>query len=128
VFFLASLPELVFCLQVRPSGAYPRVEYMKSSSLQGRLLALPSNIRLGWKGLQGTNTRSLLRTFVNYGLKKFYNIEPCLQELIVDFLQCPNIFVPPSILYVCLFHIENFFILTFILFDLNWIFVFDQNL
>ncbi len=52
---MASLPSLFYCLQVRP-GAYPRVEYMKSSSLQGRLLALPTNIRLGWEGLQGTNT------------------------------------------------------------------------
>jgi hypothetical protein len=32
------------------------VEYMKSSSLQGKLLALTTNIRLGWKGLQGKNT------------------------------------------------------------------------
>jgi len=31
-------------------GAYP------SESLQGRPLALPTNIRLGWKGLPRTNT------------------------------------------------------------------------
>jgi hypothetical protein len=38
-------------------------------------LALPSNIRLGWRGLSGTNT-SLLRTFINYDCKKFYNVGP----------------------------------------------------
>ncbi len=36
---------------------------------------LPTNIRLDRKGLPGTNT-SLLRNFVNYGCKKFYNIGP----------------------------------------------------
>ncbi len=35
--------------------------------------ALPVNIRLGWKGLPGTNTGSL-RKSVNYGRKKFYRI------------------------------------------------------
>ncbi len=36
---------------------------------QGRLLALPTNNRLGCKGLTGTN--SLLRTFVHYGRNFF---------------------------------------------------------
>ncbi len=35
--------------------------------LQGRILALPTNIRLGWKGLPGI---SILRKFVNYGRKR----------------------------------------------------------
>jgi hypothetical protein len=34
-------------------------------------MALPANIRLGWKGLPGTNA-SLLRKFVNNVRKKFY--------------------------------------------------------
>jgi hypothetical protein len=29
---------------------------MSGAPLLGRLLALPTNIRLGWKGLSGTNT------------------------------------------------------------------------
>jgi len=41
-------------------------EHFSGALLLGRLLDLPANIRLGWK--------SLLRTFVNYGRKKFYNI------------------------------------------------------
>jgi hypothetical protein len=40
-----------------------------------RLLALPANIRLEWEGLPGTKHSSLLQTFVNYGPKKFYNVE-----------------------------------------------------
>jgi hypothetical protein len=39
---------------LRP-GANPRVEHMKGASL-GLTLALPANIRLGWKGLPGANT------------------------------------------------------------------------
>jgi hypothetical protein len=41
----------------------------------GRDPALPANIRLGWKGLAGTNT-SLLRKSVNYDRKKFYSTGP----------------------------------------------------
>jgi len=60
-------------LRVRP-GAYPRVEHLKGASL-GLSLALPANIRLGWKGLPGPNT-SLLRKSVNCGCKKFYSTGP----------------------------------------------------
>ncbi len=49
---LSSL--LVYCLRARP-GVYPRVEHLKGSSI-GWAPALPTNIRLGWKRLQGTNT------------------------------------------------------------------------
>ncbi len=51
---LATISSLVYCLWVRP-GAHPRVEHLKCSSLR-KALALPANIRLGWKGLPGTNT------------------------------------------------------------------------
>ncbi len=44
----------VLCLWVRP-GIYPRAEHHKCASL-GLTLALLENIRLGWKGLAGTNT------------------------------------------------------------------------
>ncbi len=33
-----------------------RVKHLLGAPLQGRPLALPTNIRLGWKGLPGTNT------------------------------------------------------------------------
>jgi hypothetical protein len=38
-------------------------------------MLLPTNIRLGWKGLLGRNA-SLLRTFLNYDRKKFYSTGP----------------------------------------------------
>jgi hypothetical protein len=38
--------------------------------LSGRLLALPANIRLGWKGLPGTNALFYYKNFVNYVDKK----------------------------------------------------------
>jgi hypothetical protein len=37
-------------------GAYPRLEYLKGAPLLGGLLTLPTNIRLNWEGLLGTNT------------------------------------------------------------------------
>jgi hypothetical protein len=43
----------------------------------GRLLALSTNIRLGWQYLPGKKHSSLLRKSVNYGQKKSYNIGPC---------------------------------------------------
>ncbi len=36
--------------------AYPKVKYLSDVPLLGRPLALPINVRLGWKVLQGTNT------------------------------------------------------------------------
>ncbi len=39
--------------------------------LQGQALALPANIRLGWKGSPGTKHSSLLQKSVNYVRKSF---------------------------------------------------------
>jgi hypothetical protein len=47
------------------------LKYLSTALLWGRFLALLANIRLGWKGLPGTNT---LGTFLNYGRKKSHNI------------------------------------------------------
>ncbi len=49
------------------------------------LLAFPTNIRLGWKGLRRTN--SLLRKSINNGCKKFYRIGPNVRE---DFVALTN--------------------------------------
>ncbi len=35
---------------------------------------MPTNIRLGWKGLPGTNALAIYQKIVTYGRKKFYNI------------------------------------------------------
>ncbi len=54
VFVPGKPSSIVHCLRARP-GAYPRVEHLKGASI-GQVLALPTNIRLGYKGLPGTNT------------------------------------------------------------------------
>ncbi len=54
-------PSLMFVGKV-----YPRVDPLNVAKL-GMTLALPENIRLGWKGLPETNTQLL--TIVNYGKK-----------------------------------------------------------
>jgi hypothetical protein len=47
--------------------------YKTGAPLKARLLASPTNIRLGWKAMEGTNT-SLLHKSVNYGCKQFYSM------------------------------------------------------
>jgi hypothetical protein len=49
--FVPAKPSLMFAGKAR---AYPRVEYMVMHF--SRILALPKNILLAWKGLLGTNT------------------------------------------------------------------------
>jgi hypothetical protein len=51
------------------------VKHLSGAPLKGRLLALPTNNVLGWKGLQGANALAYSRKFVTYGRKKFYNID-----------------------------------------------------
>ncbi len=41
---------------VGKAGAYPRVKYLSGAPFKGWLLVSPTNTRLGWKGLPGTNT------------------------------------------------------------------------
>jgi hypothetical protein len=50
------------------------MKHLSGAPLYGRLLALPTNIRLGWKGSPGTNT--LLQKVLTYGRNFFYNIGP----------------------------------------------------
>ncbi len=50
--------------------------YPSEAPFKDKLLALPANIKIGWKGLLDTNTPALLRTFVNYWRKKYNNIGP----------------------------------------------------
>jgi hypothetical protein len=59
--WLAGLYSLVLYLWVRPEftrvkqNSVANVIKLSSAKLLGRLLALPTNIRLGWKGVPGTN-------------------------------------------------------------------------
>jgi hypothetical protein len=50
---LESLSWLVYCLQARLDPT--RVKHFSGAPLLGRLLASPTNIRLGWEGWKGTN-------------------------------------------------------------------------
>ena len=52
--FISSLSSLVYCLRVRPEPN--RMKHLSGAPLYGRLLASPTNTRLGWKGLPGINT------------------------------------------------------------------------
>jgi hypothetical protein len=51
---LATNSSLVYSLRVWPAPT--QVERLSSTPLKGRLLALPTNIRLRWKVLIRTNT------------------------------------------------------------------------
>jgi hypothetical protein len=54
------------------------VEHLKVVSLRWAP-ALPSNIRLDWKGLLVKNVLPMLK-FVNYGFKEFHNIGPWTEK------------------------------------------------
>ncbi len=70
---LLGLSSLVKCLWIRPEPA--RAKRILGYPLFGRLLALPINIRLGWKGPLNERS-SLLCTLINYGCKKSCVILP----------------------------------------------------
>ncbi len=50
-------------------GTYSKVEHLKGSSL-GYYRALLENIRLGWKGLPGTNTLAYHKSLYNMDVKR----------------------------------------------------------
>jgi len=51
------------------------VVHLSGIPLYSSLLVLPTNIRLGWKGLRGINTLGYYKEkFINYDLKKFNSI------------------------------------------------------
>jgi hypothetical protein len=58
-----------------------QMKHLSDTALESRLLALPKNIRLGWQYLPRDKRSSLLRKFVNYGQKKFYNIGTWMYRL-----------------------------------------------
>ncbi len=48
----------------------------KGVLLWGILLALPTNIRLGWKVLSGTNTQAYFKKWEIVGVKSFIILSP----------------------------------------------------
>jgi hypothetical protein len=53
----------------------------------GKAIALPSNIRLGWKGLPGKNTLAYYKLSENYRRIMFCNICPSFTKLGI----CPKV-------------------------------------
>ncbi len=56
-------------MRVRPEPT--QVQHLSGAPLKGKLMALPANIRLGWKDQPGTNN---LAYYKHYGRKMFHNI------------------------------------------------------
>ncbi len=56
---------------------YGRKLHLSGAPLQGRLMVSPTNIRLDWKGLPGTNALAYYEKSLLTTVKKFYNIRPC---------------------------------------------------
>jgi hypothetical protein len=56
-------------------GAYPRVELLKGPSLRWAGATL-TNIRMGWKGLPGTNTLAYYEHSEIAGMKGFITLGP----------------------------------------------------
>jgi hypothetical protein len=57
------------------AGTYPRVEHLKVDSL-GWAPAFPANIRLGWKGLSGTNALAYYENSKITTVKSFIRLAP----------------------------------------------------
>ena len=47
---------------------------LHGAPLKGKLLAIPTNIRLAYKGLPGTSTRAYFGPFVSYEERNFYKV------------------------------------------------------
>jgi hypothetical protein len=51
-------------------GTFYGRNFLSGASHNGRLLASPTNVRLGWKGLPRSNTLAYYKKSINYGCKK----------------------------------------------------------
>jgi hypothetical protein len=69
----ASLSSLVKCLRVRLEPT--QVKHLSRATLQGRLLALPTN-RLGWRGLSRRNTLAYYENSLIKAVKSFTTLCP----------------------------------------------------
>ncbi len=76
---MQSLSSLVYCLRVRPE--HIQVKYLSGAPHYGRLLASPTNIRLGWKGLRQTNTQAYYKKLLITAVKSFIVQAPVLFEM-----------------------------------------------
>jgi hypothetical protein len=51
------------------------VEHLSDASFLGKLLVLPANVRLGWKGIASYKRSSLFGLSISIAEKEFYNID-----------------------------------------------------
>jgi hypothetical protein len=64
------------------AGTYPS-DHLSGAPLLGRLLALPTNIRLGWKGLPVENALAYITNIRKLRTKKsFTTLGPVLQNFL----------------------------------------------
>jgi hypothetical protein len=61
---------------------------LSDAPLKGRLLALLQTIDFAKKGLPETNPLAYYGKFVTCGSKKFYNMGPCVVNVIKKFFLC----------------------------------------
>jgi hypothetical protein len=50
------------------------MKYLSDTPLKGRLLAIPTNIPLGWKSLSGTNTLSSFIQYTSYAENRVFSM------------------------------------------------------
>ncbi len=70
--FVRGKPFQPSIISVCKAGTYP-IKNPSGAPPYGKLLALPTNNRLGWKGTMDKRS-SVLRKFEKYRQKRFYNI------------------------------------------------------
>jgi hypothetical protein len=68
--------RIVWCLWVREEST--KVKHLSGAPLQGKLLALPSNNELGWKGLPGANTLVYYKNSQLTAIKSLITLAPGL--------------------------------------------------
>ncbi len=84
----------------------------QKGALLGQTPALPTNIRLGWKGLSGTNTLAYYEKPKITCIKSFIILAP---DVILNLNFCPNYFsffiwVKNSLFFTVLVFYDNFII------------------
>jgi hypothetical protein len=57
-----------------------QVKHLAGAPFLNSFLALPTNIRLCWKGLSGANALAYYETLENYSRKMFYRLGPDTSE------------------------------------------------
>jgi hypothetical protein len=58
-----------------------RVKHLSGAPLQGMLLALPANIRLGWKYLPGANILAYYKNPQITTVKSFIGLAPLIETI-----------------------------------------------